>query len=212
MSKEENKKEKSKKEDDELGEVSYTYWKRDSDIKADHKGFQPQKTSTPVNINQNNNNAGSAWNQAGTWEEKTITKKQFESFFNDYIQKNKKEYKDVFIFEEFSGYSGEVSFIFFYIFQTYFVFTRGKIKFFYDCSIKLKIKGIKDYEDLDTVITIKNLNNEDEDELPQYEYDSTDSKSTSKRFPLVQNFKNMKKEIETDILKIFDEIKSHFSK
>ena len=54
MSKEENKKEKSKKEDDELGEVSYTYWKRDSDIKADHKGFQPQKTSTPVNINQNN--------------------------------------------------------------------------------------------------------------------------------------------------------------
>ena len=92
------------------------------------------------------------------------------------------------------------------------MFTRGKIKFFYDCSIKLKIKGIKDYEDLDTVITIKNLNNEDEDELPQYEYDSTDSKSTSKRFPLVQNFKNMKKEIETDILKIFDEMKSHFSK
>ena len=108
MSKEENK--KNKKEEDDLGEVSYTYWKRDSDIKADHKGFQPQATTTPVNINQNNNNAGSAWNQVGTWEEKTITKTQFESFFNDYIKKNPKEYKNVFVFDEFSGYSGEVSF------------------------------------------------------------------------------------------------------
>ena len=92
------------------------------------------------------------------------------------------------------------------------MFTRGKIKFFYDCSIKLKIKGIKDYENLDTVVTIKNLNNEDEDELPQYEYDSSDSKSSSKRFPLVQNFKDMKKEIEADIRKIFDEMKRQFSK
>ena len=211
MSKEEKK--NTKKEDDDLGEVSYTYWKRDSDIKADHKGFQPQATSTPANINQNNNQVGSAWNQAGTWEEKTITKKQFESFFNEYIQKNPKEYKGVFVFDEFSGYSGEVSFkIFMFYQQTYFVFTRGKIKFFYDCCIKLKIKGIKDYENLNTEISIKNLNNEDEDELPQYEYDSSDSRSSSKRFPLVQNFKDMKKEIESDILKIFDEMKSYFSK
>ena len=92
------------------------------------------------------------------------------------------------------------------------MFTRGKIKFFYDCSIKLKIKGIKDYENLETVVTIKNLNNEDEDELPQYDYDSSDSKSSSKRYPLVQNFKDMKKEIESDIRKIFDEMKSHYSK
>ena len=113
MSKEE--KNNNKKEDDDLGEVSYTYWKRDSDIKADHKGFQPQATPTPANINQNNNQVGSAWNQAGTWEEKTITKKQFESFFNEYIQKNPKEYKGVFVLDEFSGYSGEVSikFLFF---------------------------------------------------------------------------------------------------
>ena len=65
---------------------------------------------------------------------------------------------------------------------------------------------------MDTEITIKNLNNEDEDELPQYDYDSSDSKSTSKRFPLVQNFKNMKNEIEADIRKIFEEMKAHFSK
>ena len=215
MSKED--KNKDKKDEDDIGQVSYTYWKRDSDIKADHVGFQPQATATPANINQNNNRAGSAWNQAGTWEEKTITKNQFESFFNEYIKKNKKEYKGVFVFDEISGYSGEVSFIFFFIIiisniQTYFVFTRGKIKFFYDCSIKLKIKGIKDYENLDTTVTIKNLNNEDEDELPQYEYDSSDSKSSSKRFPLIQNFKDSKKEVESDLQKIFDEMKSHFSK
>ena len=65
---------------------------------------------------------------------------------------------------------------------------------------------------METEITISNLNNEDEDELPKYEYDSSDSKSSSKRFPLVQNFKNMKKDIEADIRKIFDEMKSHFSK
>ena len=100
---------KAKKDDDDIGEVSYTYWKRDSDIKADHKGFQPQATSTPVNVEKNTNNAGSAWNQAGTWEEKTVTKKMFEDFFNDYIKKNEKKYKNAFIFDEISGYSGEVS-------------------------------------------------------------------------------------------------------
>ena len=65
---------------------------------------------------------------------------------------------------------------------------------------------------METEITISNLNNEDEDELPKYEYDSSDSKRTSKLFPLVQNFKNMKKDIEADIRKIFDEMKSQFSK
>ena len=109
--KEKDKKEtkKEKKDDEDIGEVSYTYWKRDSDIKADHKGFQPQATPTPVNINQNTNTAGSAWNKAGTWEEKPVTKKMFEDFFNDYIKKNEKKYKDVFVLDEVYGYSGEVS-------------------------------------------------------------------------------------------------------
>ena len=78
--------------------------------------------------------------------------------------------------------------------------------------MKLRIKGINDYENLTTVITINNLNNEDEDELPSYEYDSSDSKSSSKRYILVQNFKDEKKEIEADIIKILDEMKSNLSK
>ena len=62
--------------------------------------------------------------------------------------------------------------------------------------MKLRIKGINDYENLTTVITINNLNNEDEDELPSYEYDSSDSKSSSKRYILVQNFKDAKKKLK----------------
>ena len=98
--------------DEELGEVSYTYWKRESDLQADHKGFQPEKVTSPQivpNPQSQKNQIGSAWNQAGTWEEKKVTKNQLESFFNDYIKKNKKEYKKAFFLNEFSNYSGDVS-------------------------------------------------------------------------------------------------------
>jgi hypothetical protein len=82
-----------KKDDEDIGEVSYTYWKRDSDIKADHKGFQPQATPTPVNINQNTNNAGSAWNKAGTWEEKPVTKKCLKNSLMIILKRTKKNIK-----------------------------------------------------------------------------------------------------------------------
>ena len=122
---------KPKKDDEDIGEVSYTYWKRDSDLKADHKGFQPQAAPTSVNVNQNTNNAGSAWNKAGTWEEKPVTKKMFEDFFNDYIKKNVKKYKNTFVFDEVSGYSGEVSLKFNYIFYRRILFSlEEKLNFF----------------------------------------------------------------------------------
>ena len=119
MSENDKKKDKDKKErkgtDEELGEVSYTYWKRESDLQADHKGFQPEKVTEPQVVNNNQpqqNQIGSAWNNAGTWEEKKVTKAQLESFFNDYISKNKKEYKNAFTLDEFSNYKGDVSLIF----------------------------------------------------------------------------------------------------
>ena len=122
MSDKDKKDSKGKKErkgtDEELGEVSYTYWKRESDLQADHKGFQPEKVSSPLVAQTTElpkNQIGSAWNKAGTWEEKKVTKTQLESFFNEYISKNKKEYKNAFFFSEFSNYSGDVSFIFIYI-------------------------------------------------------------------------------------------------
>ena len=90
------------------------------------------------------------------------------------------------------------------------VFSRGKIKYFYDCSLKLRIKGNNDYENLETTITIKEINNEDEDEHFQYDYDSSDIKSTSKKFPLVNNFKSAKDEVEKDIRNIFNALKESF--
>ena len=114
---EEGKKKDEKKErkgtDDELGEVSYTYWKRESDLKADHKGFQPEKVTSPQPATnpKDSSQVGSAWNKAGTWEEKKVMKKQLESFFNEYITKNKKEYKSAFYLDEFSDYKGDVSLI-----------------------------------------------------------------------------------------------------
>ena len=56
------------------------------------------------------------------------------------------------------------------------------------------------------------MNNEDEDELAEFEFDSSDSKSSSKRYPLVQNFKSVKSDVESDIRKIFDEMKAQYSK
>ena len=188
-----------KSSEDEIEKPSYTYWKRDSDVKADHKGFAPQQTNEKVDINTNTNKIGSAWNKAGTWEEKKITKKQIEDFFNDYVKKNKKIYKNSFYFDEFSGYSGD----------TYFVFSRGKIKYFYDCEMKLKINGIdnEDTKGKTTSVTIKDISNEDEDDQFNFEYESGQTKKY-----LVNIFKTLTKEIEQDIRNIFEELKESYLK
>ena len=197
--KEKNDSSKRKNSEDEIEKPSYTYWKRDSDVKADHKGFSPQQTNEKVDINTNTNKIGSAWNKAGTWEEKKLTKKQIEDFFNDYVKKNKKIYKNSFYFDEFSGYSGD----------TYFVFSRGKIKYFYDCEIKLKINGIdnEDTKGKTTTVTIKDIDNEDEDDHFNFEYESGQTKKY-----LVNIFKTLTKEIEEDIRNIFEKLKESFLK
>ena len=110
----------SKDNEEDIEKPSYTYWKRESDMNADHKGFSPQQTNQK--IDENPNKIGSAWNKAGTWEEKKVTKKQLEEFFNEYIKNNKKNYKDAFYLDEFSSYSGDVKYIFFYIFFLFFFF------------------------------------------------------------------------------------------
>ena len=194
----------SEEKEEEIEKPSYTYWKRESDMKADHKGFTPQQTNQKVD--ENPNKIGSAWNKAGTWEEKKITKKQLEDFFNNYIKNNKKNYKEAFYFDEFSSYSGDVIF-FIYFFQTYFVFSRGKIKFIYDCEIQVKLCGLNEDEGKSTTVTLKEVNNEEEDEHFQFEYESGSS-----RKHLNNICKTVEKEIEKDIRKIFSELKESFLK
>ena len=128
MDKDKEKKD-TKDNEEEIEKPSYTYWKRESDINADHKGFTPQQTNQK--LDENPNKIGSAWNKAGTWEEKKITKKQLEDFFNNYIEKNKKNYKDSFFFEEFNSYSGDVKFLFFnFFFLDLFCFFKRKNKIY----------------------------------------------------------------------------------
>ena len=61
-------------DDIKIEKPSYTYWKRDSDMNADHTGFQPQPTNE--HPEHNTNKIGGAWNKAGTWEEKKLHKTQ----------------------------------------------------------------------------------------------------------------------------------------
>ena len=44
------------------------------------------------------------------------------------------------------------------------MFSRGKIKFIYDCEIKLELKVLKEIEVVKKEITIKELSNADLDE------------------------------------------------
>lgn len=94
-------------DDIKIEKPSYTYWKRDSDMNADHTGFQPQPTNE--HPEHNTNKIGSAWNKAGTWEEKKLHKTQIEDFLNDYIKKTPITYKDSFTLNNFSSFSGDVS-------------------------------------------------------------------------------------------------------
>ena len=87
------------------------------------------------------------------------------------------------------------------------MYSRGKIKYFYDCSMKVRIKGNNDFNNLTTTVTMKEINNEDDEEHFQYEFDSTDNNSSSKKYPLINNFKSAKNEIEKDIREIFAKLK-----
>ena len=60
------------------------------------------------NENTDNKN-GSAWNKAGTWEEKHFKKNQIEEFFNKTLKDSCKKFGDIFMIEKIGAYSGDVN-------------------------------------------------------------------------------------------------------
>ncbi|MCQ2819169.1 MAG: hypothetical protein MJ252_18045 [archaeon] len=115
-----SKENKSKKKDDSSSsdkedkdeikfekKVSYKDWIRDSDKAADHTAFQPQLAKNTAE--QPTNKIGSAWNTAGTWEEKKLNKTQIEDYFNKKIKETPFVYKDTFKMSKFSDFSGDVN-------------------------------------------------------------------------------------------------------
>jgi hypothetical protein len=105
-----NKNEKQIDDDTEnIEKPSYTYWKRESD-KPFSNEFAPTKSDSNVaelTKTSSNNNFGSAWNTAGTWEEKHLSKSKLEEFFTNSFRNNKKNF-DGFVLDNVSAYSGDV--------------------------------------------------------------------------------------------------------
>lgn len=104
----------NEEEEPKIEKPSYTYWKRDSDKAADHTQFHPQPASIQQPTTQAQNPAQankicSAWNKAGTWEEKKLNKNQVEDFFNGRVKNNPMIYTESFKLSSFSSYSGDVN-------------------------------------------------------------------------------------------------------
>ena len=107
-----NKNSDDSEEENKETKPSYTYWKRDAD-KPFSTEFQPQKSDPNLSENNNSNNSntyGSAWNKAGTWEEKHFLKNQIEDFFNNSISKKNLIFNNLFLVEKISNYHGDVLF------------------------------------------------------------------------------------------------------
>lgn len=104
-----NKRKESDNDDETIEKPSYTYWKRD-DLKNAKPHPQPQPITQPVEEkNTNGNKVASAWNKAGTWEEKRLKKNQIEDFFNQAIKVKPISIKDSIQIEQFNDISGDVS-------------------------------------------------------------------------------------------------------
>jgi hypothetical protein len=96
-------------ENENIEKPSYTYWKRESDTPFS-ENFKPQKSDSNLSDSSQNssNNFGSAWNRAGTWEEKHLTKTQIEEFFNKSLKNKCRSIGDSLVIEKISNYSGDV--------------------------------------------------------------------------------------------------------
>lgn len=92
------------------------------------------------------------------------------------------------------------------------MFSRGKIKFIYDCEIKLSIEGVGELEGAHSSITIKEISNADLDEDFEFEIDSVSKKENAKKYQIIEIFKANKKKVQDDIRKLFDELKEEYLK
>ena len=97
-------------EDEEIDQVlkqnsgGYGYWKREGDL--NELEFSKPKVVEKEIKEDSKAMLGSAWNTAGTWEEKHYKKQQIEEYFNSVIENKKFE---GFSIIKFSSFSGDVS-------------------------------------------------------------------------------------------------------
>ena len=191
----ENKKIEEEENIDDLENVKgYGYWKREGDLK-DRDQFIPKPLDNKTNSkNENltlqNKPSGSAWNTAGTWEEKHYNKNKITEFFNSYFKQSKFNIDNQvgnFFIKDFSG-------------DVYTFFVRQKVKFVYDCNFKLEVQGTEDSilsnTSNTTEIEVNDVNNHDIDADFEFEF----KKGSSQHWVLIK--KNIKK-VEEEIKEIF---------
>lgn len=154
----------------------YGYWKREGDLEGlDQK--KPVVSNT--NTLESKVSAGSAWNTAGTWEEKHYNKQQIESFFNSKLTSFKHNELSI---DKINGYSGD----------TYTFIVRQKPKLVYDCELKLTIKN----ETEEVEVELTDVNNHETDSTFEFSF-----KGGNKE--LIASVKKSKKEIESFIKELF---------
>lgn len=95
-------------QEETLEKPSYTYWKREHD-KPFSEEFKPIKNDKIEDQKTDSStHHGSAWNKAGTWEEKHIPKTQFEEFFSESLKRRNEIFKSTFTPVKIFDYSGDV--------------------------------------------------------------------------------------------------------
>lgn len=92
------------------------------------------------------------------------------------------------------------------------MFSRGKIKFVYDCEIKVKIVGINELSGESTEITMNEVSNADLDDNFEFEYEKVSKKDNEDKYKLIQIFQTCKKDVQKDIRKLFDLLKEYYLK
>ncbi|CDW91631.1 uncharacterized protein loc101207721 [Stylonychia lemnae] len=131
---------------------SYTYWvQKNVEQFPQHQNKQviaPRKIEDPdliKKINEQNqlNNTGSAWNTAGTWEDKKLkianVKKDFKKHLVDAAWKCKNGELQAIAIEELTG-EGSV------------IHSRGKRRIGYELEIKIKFRGLGKQEGLECAV------------------------------------------------------------
>ena len=93
------------KEEEEI-QVNYGYWKRESDL-IDRDKFIPKIIEDPDKlVLENKTSLGSAWNTAGTWEEKHYKMNNVEEFLSNQFKSKSCQGLS---FSEVKGMTGDVS-------------------------------------------------------------------------------------------------------
>lgn len=139
----------------------YGYWKRDGDLVDSDKFIpKPVKEGELQKQESSKSGMGSAWNSAGTWEEKHYKKYQIEEYFNSKLTGTKFDTLNLHSIKNFSG-------------DAYTIVIRNKAKLVYDCSLVLEVSSDKNPDLVE--IEINEINNHELD----VEFEHNHKKMTS---------------------------------